>query len=513
MRTLQLRDWLVTTLTADDLMGRCSSNCPPRHYHSCELRLRGPVDRSGLIDQGMRHLRMSRGSCQRWCGRTGVGIAEEKRVSDQPGPVTPAERMNSLDVLRGVALLGILTMNIVSLGLPSTARLNPHVAGGFTGLNFVAWLAGYFLCDEKMITIFSMLFGAGLVLMTDRAQETGRSSVAVYYRRMAILLAIGLIHAYLIWDGDILVSYALCGMLVYPLRRLPPRLLVIIAVLVMLPSVPLTTFVSRVFQSLREASVRVQQAESNGETASPEDRELAADWDGVRRAFHPTPSEVAKTIQANRDASYWTLVVRNAPEAFGIQTTVFASSFVWTVSGRMLIGMALMKWGVFSAAASMRFYGVLALFGYGLGWPVVAVAANRLIQSQFDVVQLFGGCLQINLLGSLFVALGHVAVVMMICKSGWWPWLTSRLAAVGRMALTNYLMQSLLCVTLFNGYGFGWYGTFDRLELYGIMTALWTWQLWYSPLWLKRFRFGPVEWLWRSLTYGTRQPLRCAALP
>lgn len=432
-------------------------------------------------------------------------------MNEQAEPVTSSERLNSIDVLRGFALLGILTMNILSLGLPGTARLNPTVAGGFSGINYYAWLAGYFLFDEKMITIFSMLFGAGLVLMTDRSNQQGRSSAALYYRRVGILLVIGLIHAYLIWDGDILVSYALCGMLAYPLRKLSPRTLVIVAVLVMLPSVPLTAAVSKIFQSLREASVRVQEAEQKGEAASPEDKELAEGWDGIRKAFHPTASEVAETIKENRESSYWKLVVKNAPEAFGIQTTVFGSAFVWTVTGRMLIGMALMKLGVFSATRSMRFYGLLALFGYGLGWPVVAFAANRLIQNRFDVVELFGGCFQINFFGSILVALGHVAVVMMVCKAGWLPWLTSRLASVGRMALTNYLMQSLLCTTFFNGYGFGFYGAFDRVQLYGFVAGVWALQLWYSPLWLRRFRFGPVEWLWRSLTYGTFQPMRNAA--
>ena len=190
-------------------------------------------------------------------------------MSEQARPVTSSERMASMDVLRGFALLGILTMNILSLGLPSTARLNPYVAGGFTGINYFAWLVGYFLFDEKMITIFSMLFGAGLVLMTDRSNQPGRSTAALYYRRVGILLVIGLIHAYLIWDGDILVSYALCGMLAYPLRTLSPRTLIIVAVLAMLPSVPLTAAVSRLFQSFREASVRVQVAARQGEAASP----------------------------------------------------------------------------------------------------------------------------------------------------------------------------------------------------------------------------------------------------
>jgi uncharacterized protein len=420
--------------------------------------------------------------------------------------------MASIDVLRGLALFGILTMNILSLGLPSTARLNPYVAGGFSGINYYAWLVGYFLCDEKMISIFSMLFGAGLVLMTDRSNQQGRSSAPRYYRRVGILLVIGLIHAYLIWEGDILVSYALCGMLVYPLRKLSPRTLVIVAVLVMLPSVPFTAAVSNVFQSLRDASVRLQQAEQNGEAVSPEDKELAKGWDDIRKAFHPTPSEVAEAIQENRESSYWRLIVKNAPQVFEIQTTVFASAFVWTITGRMLIGIALMKVGVLSSNLSMRFYRRLALVGYGLGWPIVAIAANRLIQSHFDVVELFGGCFQINFFGSILVAIGHLAVVMMVCKGGWFPWLTARLASVGRMALTNYLMQSVLCTTFFNGYGFGFYGAFDRVSLYGIVAVVWALQLWSSSLWLSYFRFGPVEWLWRSLTYGTLQPMRSAAI-
>jgi uncharacterized protein len=423
------------------------------------------------------------------------------------GPVTSSEWITSIDILRGFALLGILTMNILSLGLPSTARLNPNVAGGFTGINWVAWLVGYFLFDEKMITIFSMLFGAGLVLMTARSNQQGRSPAHLYFRRVGTLLLTGLIHVYLTWDGDILVWYAFCVMVAYPLRKLSPRTLLMIAVLVVVPSVPLTAAVSTLFRSLREASVRVQEAEQQGEPVSPEDKELAEGWDGIRKAFHPTPAEVAEKIKENREASYWKLVVKNAPEAFGIQTTVFGSAFVWTVTGRMLIGMALMKLGVFSAARSIRFYALLALFGYGVGWPVVAFAAKRLIQNQFDVVVLFGECLQINFLGSVLVALGHVAIVMMICKAGWLPWLTRRLASVGRMALTNDLMHSLLCTTFFNGYGFGFYGAFDRVQLYGIVAGVWTLQLWYSPPWLRYFHFGPVEWLWKSLTYGTVQPM------
>jgi uncharacterized protein len=190
------------------------------------------------------------------------------------------------------------------------------------------------------------------------------------------------------------------------------------------------------------------------------------------------------------------------------QTQIFPTSFLWSVSGRMLIGMGLMKLGVFSAGRSRRYYWVLMLLGYGLGLPLVAFGGYQLIRRHFDVVYLFGTGLAYNSLGSIPVALGHVAVLLLVYKAGLLTGLTRRLAAVGRMALSNYLMQSILCTTLFYGYGLGLYGTLDRVQLLGVVVGVWLLQLWYSPLWLRHFRYGPVEWLWRSLTYGGLQPLR-----
>jgi uncharacterized protein len=155
----------------------------------------------------------------------------------QPAPIPGSERLNSIDVLRGFALLGILPINILALALPWAAYENPILAGGFAGLNHVAWLFCYVFFDRKMMTIFSMLFGAGLVLMSDRMTQRGASPAFFFYRRAAILLVIGLAHACLIWEGDILVSYALCGMIVYPLRKLRPRALIALGLLAMLPSV------------------------------------------------------------------------------------------------------------------------------------------------------------------------------------------------------------------------------------------------------------------------------------
>jgi uncharacterized protein len=421
----------------------------------------------------------------------------------QPAPIFSSERVNSIDVLRGFALLGILPINILALALPWAAYENPNLAGGFAGMNYVAWLVCYVLFDHKMMTIFSMLFGAGLVLMSDRMTQKGASPAAFFYRRAAILLVIGLAHAYLIWEGDILVSYALCGMIVYPLRKLRPRTLIVVGLLAMLPSVWFARRDAAHLADARDAAQRVEAAEKKGETPIDADLLLAEEWEG---GF--TASEIEEEIKTIREGSYWQLTRKRAADAFTIETVVFERKFISTISGRMLLGMALMKLGIFSAQLSLGFYVILASLGYGLGLPLVGWGAFRLMANDFDLIYMRGDGSKFNDFGSLLVALGHVGVVVSLFKMGLASQLMARLGAVGRMALSNYLMQSLICTTLFYGYGFALFGALDRVQLLGVVCIIWALQLWYSPVWLKHIRFGPVEWLWRSLTYMKAQPMR-----
>ncbi len=300
-------------------------------------------------------------------------------------------------------------------------------------------------------------------------------------------------------------------MLLYPLRSKSPRTLILIGALLWLPSVPLSLAFSKFLAGARDAAARVEDARKQGRDAPASGQELARAWEGIRGSFEPAAAEKAEAIRAYREGSYLQLARRRAPEAFAVQTTFFGASLGWTVGGRMLIGMALMKLGIFSAMRSRRFYARMALAGYGLGYPAVAYGAYGLVRHNFDTVYLFGGGLEWNAAGSIFVALGHAGALLWIYKAGWLEWLMRRLAAAGRMALTNYLTQSLVCTTLFYGYGFGLYATLDRIQLFGVVAAIWVLQLWYNPLWLKRFRFGPAEWLWRSLTYGRAQTMRAAA--
>jgi uncharacterized protein len=432
----------------------------------------------------------------------------ESPPPDVTQPAGGSERLVAIDVVRGVAVLGILAMNILSIGLPGAARLNPLIAGGFDGADRLLWWVGYLFFDEKMIALFSMLFGAGLVLQSERAAQTGRSPARLFYRRVFVLLLIGLAHAYLVWDGDILVTYALCGMLVYPLRRLPPRLLIPLGVLLMLVAIAPGLLIAGVFADARVAAERVEQLERDGAPVPEADRAAAATWAEIRRGFRPSADELTAALAQARSEGYAEHVRRKAPEALAVHTQLFVAAFLWLVGGRMLIGMALMKLGVFAGARSRGFYLALAAIGYGVGLPLVYLCGDRLIAREFDPVAIFGGGLLWNSYAGMFVALGHIGLTVTVFKAGWLTGFTGRLAAVGRMALTNYLVQSLVCTTLFCGWGFGLIGRLDRTALYGVMTSIWLAQLIYSPLWLARFRFGPAEWLWRTLTYGRWQPLR-----
>jgi len=192
------------------------------------------------------------------------------------------------------------------------------------------------------------------------------------------------------------------------------------------------------------------------------------------------------------------------------QTVFFFIFILWRVAGVMLVGMALMKMGVFSAARSPRFYALSMVVGYGLGLPLVAYGARQLVAHGFEVTYLMGPGMFYNYFGSLLVAMAHVGLVMRACQAGLLRGLQRRLGAVGRMALTNYLMHTLIATTLFYGYGVGLFAHLGRAQLLAVVAAIWALQLVVSPLWLARFRFGPAEWAWRSLTYGRAQPMRAS---
>jgi len=433
-------------------------------------------------------------------------------VKKQVEPVSGSERFFAVDVLRGFALLGILAMNIVAFGWPMSAYGNPLHGGGFEGLDRGVWFGNHLVFEVKMMTIFSMLFGAGLVLMDQRAEARGARIRGVYYRRILWLLAIGLVHSYLIWNGDILVLYAECGLLLYLFRNLRPKTLIILGVSTMLIFVPLVLGFGAAIDYMKAATARVEAQTKAGQKPTPRDQQLHDIWTKhLKENFTPTPEQQAKSWNKELAAyrgGYLGIVKHRAFEVLMSQTVGFLLGGMFLAGSRMLLGMGLMKLGVFSAGRSRRFYWWMVGLGYGVGLPLMVFDGLEFIRHSFSFDYEMHGGIFYNLFGSLVVALGHVGLLMLIVQSGALGWLTRRLAAVGRMALSNYLTHSIVCTTLFYGYGFGLFGQINRTGLAAIVLAIWVFQLMVSPIWLKYFRFGPAEWLWRSLTYWRIQPMR-----
>jgi uncharacterized protein len=435
-------------------------------------------------------------------------------------PVSSEERSSSVDTLRGFALLGILPVNLVAFALPLAAYATPMneavnlYRGSFAGIGALAWLVPHFVCDLKMMTIFSMLFGAGLVLMDERisrrrldSQETRTASPqfgVLYYRRLGVLALFGLFHGLVIWYGDILFYYALSGLLLYPLRKVGARTLVFVGVVLLALQMGLNRWEGAGIAEVRTAALQAEAGEAGGRELTEKENDAEEEWESIEGDLDPTSVEVNDEISKVRGPWARTML-RNTEIVRYNWTSSELVFWCWRALSAMLVGMGLMKLGVFSSRRSTGFYVRLVCAGYGVGLPLVAIGVRQLVRHRFEPVYLELVGRQYNFVGSFFVALGHVGLVMLACKHDWMRWLTRRLAAVGQMALTNYLSQSIVCTAIFSGWGLGLFARLTQAELLLVVAGIWAAELAWSPFWLARFRYGPAEWLWRSATYGRRQ--------
>lgn len=398
-------------------------------------------------------------------------------------PVSGSERIESMDVLRGFAVLGILAMNIGSFSMPAAAYFNPSAYGDLEGLNGWVWRITHLAADLKFMAIFGMLFGAGIILMWQRAESQSRPVAGLHYRRMFWLIVFGLLHGQLLWYGDILYWYGMTGLLVYLFRKLSPTSLILLAL----------------FSFGLSSALMIFSGHSLDQWP-PEVRE--------EMVTHLDPPEELKAAEIAAYRGSWLEQMQpRRQHAIEMETSTYLSWAVWRVGGLMLLGMALFKLGVLSAARSRGLYVALIVVAVGVGLPVVAYGMQRNIASGWPAPEFFFLGLQFNYWGSILVALGWIGLVMLLCQRGT-AWFTQPLAAVGRMAFTNYILQTVICTTLFYGHGLGMFGSVDRVAQFGIVAAVWILQLIASPLWLSHFRYGPLEWLWRSLVYLRLQPFR-----
>ncbi len=426
-------------------------------------------------------------------------------------PVAQTERLVILDSLRGIAILAILLMNIPGFGLPHIAVSDPSVLGE-TGKNYYTWYIVDGVFDSTQRGMFSILFGAGIILFITRLEKRlpGTQPAEYFFRRQLWLLLYGLINVFvLLFSGDILYAYALCGMLLFAFIRLSPKKLFIAAFICFLLSI------ARENKNLYQDKSIINKGESIALSDTSTEKLNAIQYEELEKmqAFKNENSheektkEFEKTVSMTR-GSFWDMYKIQSEEGVAGQTIGFYS-FFWELVFLMLLGMGFYKTGIITATHPFKTYWLLFIIGFGIGLPLSYFHLQQEIHFGFNRYEITKSTLfGFRQIHRFFRTMGFLGLIMLLYKAGWIKWFFNLMRPVGQMAFTNYLAQSIICGIIFYGIGFGMFGRLQRYELYYVMGAIWIFQIIFSNMWLKYYRFGPLEWAWRSLTYWKRQPMK-----
>lgn len=400
----------------------------------------------------------------------------------------------TLDALRGFAVMGILAMNITAFSMPFMAYFNPHIYGGDNGIDLVSWFFGAVVFDGKMRGFFSLLFGASMMLIIERAGAKGESAAKTHYARMFWLALFGLSHFFFIWFGDILFLYASIGSIAFAFRNWTPKRLIKWGLVIYL--------LGTIGYSVGMSGMLVMQNEARAPGASAE----------VVKSYNemvaPFGSEEAKKEAAlYRDGSYTDIVKHKFTKKWFEPFMMVLQAFVETFP-MMLFGMALLKSGYLTGQAEPALYRKWAWIGILAGGIPTAIIAWIQYRSGFDPLTVINAQIAWTGLPRLLMTIGYASALVLVISHFAQSGFIRRVAAAGRAAFTNYLGTSIVMTTIFYGYGFGLYGTVPRAELWLFVLGAWAFMLLWSKPWLERFQYGPLEWLWRSLARMELQPLR-----
>ena len=406
---------------------------------------------------------------------------------------TADERYVSIDAVRGFAVLGILLMNIVGMGLPSFAYIDPTYYGLHGAADLWTWAVNNVLTDGKTRALFTMLFGASAVLIAERAEGRKPGPAATHYRRAFWLFVFGMLHAYLFWWGDILTTYAIAGLVIFPFRKIDVRLQIAIGAVILVGLIGRNMMIADHYEALRAA------AQAPGAPAA-----AVQAWQAASANVIP-PDWLKAADLAGFGGGFLAALKERVTIALLDQLMLTPPDFLPEAIGQMFLGMALFRMGFFTLKMSSRAYAAFIAFGYLVCVPVTAWLAWMIWKAHFDPLAL-------NRYEALqqatrpFIGLAHASVLLLAVRAGWARPLVNRLAAAGRMAFSNYLMTSIITTFVFCGFGLGLYGKLSRFELLYVVAGVWVFILAWSLPWLQRFQYGPFEWAWRSLVQWRPQP-------
>jgi uncharacterized protein len=386
-------------------------------------------------------------------------------------------RLQPLDATRGVAVLGIVAANIVGFALPAAAYYSPVATGPASGADLATWVATFVLVEGRMRALFSILFGASLLLVAERAASGGDDPATAHLARMGWLFAIGLAHLYLVWWGDILAHYALVGLLAWPFGRWRVRWLLLAAVALLLVHAAVLLDLARHATAAGLGSPQwLAFADAFG---APATGSLAAETAALGGTW---PEQVAWRWQ-------------HAPTPIEALWSGGAETLAY-----MLLGMAGLKTGFLAGTWARRRYLLAAAALLGSTLPLYGLLAWRTWTRGFAPLDVFAASQLWSVPLRPLGALGYAALAATLAGR------SSLLTAAGRVALSNYLGASLVCTAIF--YGGDQFARWSRASLAMLVLALWALMLAWPQPWLARFRHGPFEWVWRSLARFAWQPLR-----
>ncbi len=405
---------------------------------------------------------------------------------------TLPDRILTLDIIRGVAVMGIFSVNVIAFAMIEAAYFNPAAYGGHTGADLALWAANMVVVDGKMRTLFSMLFGASMLLVIERAEASGRSGWWTHFRRMIVLQGFGLFHYYFIWFGDILTLYALCGLFAFLFRRMAPdRLIALGAALLLAHMLLFSAFAYDQYH----ADIAAHAAGAS--------QAALKEWTNGLGAFQPSAAEIAKD-QALYLGSYSAFVARNLAR----WSNVIGNNlpFMLDTVGLMCLGMAGYKSRFLTGEWSDTSYRRIAIPALAAGALAGMATVAYDISSHFYIVGVFAAFMVAETPFITVMAFGYAALIILLSRRNG-P-LAQRIAAAGRCAFTNYLGASIVASLVFYGWGLGLYGSLSRWQAWLLAPVVWSIMLLWSKPWLDRFHYGPFEWAWRSLSRGRLQPMR-----
>lgn len=410
--------------------------------------------------------------------------------------MTHTDRHITLDAIRGFAVMGILLLNIVGFSMPDAGYVNPAAWGGTDPLNAGVWAVNFVLFDGKMRGLFSVLFGASMLLVMQRAEAAGQNPRSVHLNRMAWLFVIGSAHFILIWWGDILVPYAICGTiaLLFVNKDVKQLLRWAIIFYVLYFLLTLVMVGGGWWQSIQAA-------------APGADPDLIKGTQEMLASFgQPGTEEIADSLKTYR--SGWLTIVQHHLAIF--PGSLFSTLIFFTLDtlAMMLLGMAMLKSGFILGLWLPSLYAKIALRAFAIGLPPMIALAAWVMLSGFDTVITFAAFFSFSFPFRVAMTVGWAAALLWLVVTHRDHPLIVRVAAAGRAAFSNYLGTSVVMTFIFYGWGLGLFGQIDRATAMLFVLAAWGIMLTWSKPWLQRYRFGPAEWLWRSLARRQLQPMR-----